>query len=65
MHRFYLLFTADDKDAPEDKAFAENVAHEAAPEGPEAVHPHADPQEAQKTHLAFTGPIKTPLRAQR
>lgn len=61
MHRFYLLFTPDDKDTPEDKAFTENVTLEAAPEGPEAVHPHSDPQEAQKTHLALTGPIKTPL----
>lgn len=61
VHSFYLLFTPDDKDAPEDEAFTENVAHEAAPEGPEAVHPHSDPQEAQKTHLALTGPIKTPL----
>lgn len=65
LHRFYLLFTPDDKDASEDEAFTQNVTHEAAPEGPEAVQPHSDPQEAQKTHLALTGPIKTPLRAQK
>lgn len=60
-HSFYLPFTPNDKDTSEDEAFAKDVAHEAVSEGPQAAHPHSNSQEAQKTHLPLTGPIKTPL----
>ncbi|TNN84824.1 hypothetical protein EYF80_004869 [Liparis tanakae] len=59
---FYLLSSANDEDPTEDKALSQNVSHEAPLKGPQAVQPHPDAQEREKTHLALTGAIKTPLQ---
>ncbi len=59
----YLVCSSNDEDPAEDKALSQNVSHEAVPKGPEAVRPHTDTEETQKTHPPLTGSIKTPLQS--